>query len=142
MAMIEQREGPQGVPDLTSDIKIEILKGEVEDPCAVTYILNDEDHTLGNSLRYMLMKNPDVSFCGYSVPHPSEYKIHLRIQTNGNVLAIDALDEALGQLMEVCNHVTATFTEALERKDYAIEADADIDTQIKRVAPPPKLFEF
>lgn len=25
----------------------------------------------------------DVTFCGYSVPHPSESKINLRIQTNG-----------------------------------------------------------
>ena len=27
--------------------------------------------------------SPDVTFCGYSVPHPSEHKINLRIQTNG-----------------------------------------------------------
>ena len=27
------------------------------------------------------MKNPKVEFAGYSVPHPSEHKINLRIQT-------------------------------------------------------------
>ena len=27
--------------------------------------------------------SPNVVFCGYSVPHPSENKINLRIQTNG-----------------------------------------------------------
>ena len=27
--------------------------------------------------------SPNVTFCGYSVPHPSERKINFRIQTNG-----------------------------------------------------------
>lgn len=30
-----------------------------------------------------LFCSPEVEFCGYSVPHPSENKIHLRIQTRG-----------------------------------------------------------
>jgi DNA-directed RNA polymerase I and III subunit RPAC2 len=29
------------------------------------------------------MRNPEVSFCGYSIPHPSENKLNLRIQTTG-----------------------------------------------------------
>ena len=29
--------------------------------------------------------SPDVSFCGYTVPHPSENKINLRVQTKGAV---------------------------------------------------------
>jgi DNA-directed RNA polymerase subunit L len=27
--------------------------------------------------------SPDVEYCGYSAPHPSETKIHLRIQMYG-----------------------------------------------------------
>jgi DNA-directed RNA polymerase subunit L len=27
--------------------------------------------------------SPDVEFCGYSIPHPSEAVLHLRIQTWG-----------------------------------------------------------
>lgn len=27
--------------------------------------------------------SPDVEFCGYSAPHPSEPKIHLRVQMYG-----------------------------------------------------------
>ena len=27
--------------------------------------------------------SPDVEFCGYSIPHPSENKINFRIQTRG-----------------------------------------------------------
>lgn len=33
----------------------------------------------------LLHCSPDVVFCGYSVPHPSENKINLRIQTNGKL---------------------------------------------------------
>ena len=50
---------------------------------SATFAFENEDHTLGNSLRYMLMKSPHVAFCGYSVPHPSEPKMNLRLQTNG-----------------------------------------------------------
>ncbi|CEL57983.1 DNA-directed RNA polymerases I and III subunit RPAC2 OS=Schizosaccharomyces pombe (strain 972 / ATCC 24843) GN=rpc19 PE=2 SV=1 [Rhizoctonia solani AG-1 IB] len=58
--------------------KITLLKGWTKS--AATYCIMNESHTIGNSLRWMLMKNPKVEFCGYSVPHPSENKIHLRIQ--------------------------------------------------------------
>jgi DNA-directed RNA polymerase subunit L len=54
-----------------------------DNECSATFAFENEDHTLGNSLRYMLMKSPHVAFCGYSVPHPSEPKMNLRLQTNG-----------------------------------------------------------
>lgn len=49
---------------------------------------SDEDHTLGNALRHVLMQNKEVDFCGYSVPHPSEPKMNLRLQTTGNFLQV------------------------------------------------------
>ncbi|KAJ1552966.1 RNA polymerase subunit AC19, partial [Cladochytrium tenue] len=115
------------------------LKGEIDDPYSATFVIRDEDHTLGNSLRYILMKNPQVSFCGYSLPHPSEFKIHIRIQTNGEITAADALDLALDQLVEVCEHVKATFLDKLNESNYTVEADADLDRQIALIEPPPKL---
>src|SRR5437762_645499 len=51
------------------------------DETTATIILNGEDHTLGNSLRYVLAKQSSTDFVGYSIPHPSEQKIHLRLQT-------------------------------------------------------------
>ena len=50
---------------------------------AASFQIEQEDHTLGNSLRYFINKNPDVEFCGYTIPHPSETKMHIRIQTWG-----------------------------------------------------------
>ncbi|XP_056145892.1 DNA-directed RNA polymerases I and III subunit RPAC2 isoform X1 [Lampris incognitus] len=62
---------------------LEMVQADVADEGCVTFVLHDEDHTLGNSLRYMVMKNPDVEFCGYNITHPSESKINFRIQTQG-----------------------------------------------------------
>ena len=37
-------------------------------PESATYVLEGEDHTLGNALRYAIMRDEAVLFCGYSVP--------------------------------------------------------------------------
>lgn len=94
---------------------------------AASFEFKKEDHTLGNALRYIIMKkyallslsflpqvslksstlnglskrkgevclykharllttyycSPDVEFCGYSIPHPSEELMNIRIQTYG-----------------------------------------------------------
>ncbi|CAG5122089.1 unnamed protein product [Candidula unifasciata] len=76
-----------------------------------TFILHDEDHTLGNALKYILNKNPSVSFVGYSITHPSETKINLRIQTTG-VPAIDVLKQGLKDLKQMCGHMLTTFESA------------------------------
>ncbi|VEN61534.1 unnamed protein product [Callosobruchus maculatus] len=45
-----------------------------------TFVFNDEGHTLGNALRCIISSYPDVEFCGYTIPHPAENKMHFRIQ--------------------------------------------------------------
>ncbi|KAJ3413796.1 RNA polymerase subunit AC19 [Chytridiales sp. JEL 0842] len=120
MSMVEPKEDTTGVP-FTEGPKIEILGGNNADPTSVTFVIKDEDHTLGNSLRYLLMKNPDVSFCGYSLPHPSEYKINLRIQTNGEITAAQALNKALDDLVDLCQHIRTSFKDKLEAREYEME---------------------
>lgn len=85
------------------------------DPSSATFTLHNEDHTLGNTLRYMLNKTPEVSFVGYSVPHPSEPNMNLRVQTVGPP-ATTVLHGALGTVYEVCAHVLETFDSAVEAK--------------------------
>ena len=53
------------------------------DKKAATYVFNKEGHTLGNALRYVVMSDPQTEFCGYSIVHPSETFMNLRIQTRG-----------------------------------------------------------
>lgn len=87
--------------------RIRILPGS--SPTAASFEFKNEDHTLGNALRYMVMKNPDVEFCGYSIPHPSEALMNIRIQTYGDTTAEEALDKGLADLMALCDVVADTF---------------------------------
>jgi len=102
-----------------------IATGDPDDETCATFVLHEEDHTLGNSLRYIIMKNPDVEFCGYSVPHPSENKINLRIQTNG-APAVDVLRRGLSELTALCEHMLATFETAVEEHKQA-KQNGDFD---------------
>ncbi|MBN3322970.1 CALX protein, partial [Atractosteus spatula] len=81
-------DGTSGMPSKTTpDPKPEVQAEGGDDSC-VTFVLHEEDHTLGNALRYMVMKNPEVEFCGYSITHPSESKINFRIQTRERQLTV------------------------------------------------------
>jgi len=53
-------------------------------PTSRTFVLGDEDHTLGNALRHVLINDARVDFAGYCVPHPSEPVVHVRVQTSKN----------------------------------------------------------
>ncbi|KDN52256.1 RBP11-like subunits of RNA polymerase [Tilletiaria anomala UBC 951] len=94
--------------------KISILPGAEQDLSAVTFCIMDEDHTLGNVLRWMIMKDPQVEFCGYSIPHPSESKIHLRIQMYDRRSSIKALRSALSNLNELFLSIGTAY-----ERDYA-----------------------
>lgn len=60
--------------------------------------------------------SPDVHFCGYTVPHPADTKMHLRIQASKNVRAVDILRRGLEDLEKVCDHTLTTFESAY--KDF------------------------
>lgn len=69
---------------LTISISLQLqYKSQQSDPHSMSFQIENEDHTLGNALRYIIMRNPEVEFCGYSIPHPSEAKMNMRIQTYG-----------------------------------------------------------
>lgn len=85
---------------------------------AASFEFLEEDHTLGNALRHIIMKNPQVEFCGYSIPHPAERKMNLRIQTYDDVNVQDVLEKGLNDLMDLCDVVLEKFVEA---RDYAKE---------------------
>ncbi|PPR06831.1 hypothetical protein CVT26_003857 [Gymnopilus dilepis] len=97
--------------------KIKLLKSS-PDLSTATYQIHDESHTIGNALRWMLMKNPKVEFCGYSVPHPSENVINVRIQMYDNLSSLDALVAALGELDKVCESVEDEYLKSLREGDF------------------------
>lgn len=88
-------------------------------PTSRTFCIGDEDHTLGNALRHILMQNAKVNFCGYSVPHPSEPVVQIRIQTNGaaadpsSYTASTALREGCQTLYDQCDVLLQKLEEML-----------------------------
>ncbi|KAK0512702.1 hypothetical protein JMJ35_004719 [Cladonia borealis] len=97
-----------------NDQRIRVLPGAND--TAASFEFEAEDHTLGNALRYMIMKNPQVELCGYSIPHPSEAKMNIRIQTYEGTTVYDVLEKGFDDLMGLCDVVTEKFTGA--RDDF------------------------
>nr|CAB3265026.1 DNA-directed RNA polymerase II subunit RPB11-a [Phallusia mammillata] len=108
--------------NISSKLEVEQVKDGNSKTCC-TFIMHNEDHTLGNALRYIIAKNPDVEFCGYSIPHPAENKINFRIQTRGAAVT-EVLRKGLEDLHSVCQHVLTTFESAVE--DYKHNTDQNV----------------
>ncbi|PVU91251.1 hypothetical protein BB559_004227 [Furculomyces boomerangus] len=83
---------PDGVKkiEMTPDPKI---------PNCTTFEIRMEDHTIANSIRYKLLENKNVIFAGYSMPHPLEYRVLIRVQTSANTKPLDAFQEAIQGLI-------------------------------------------
>jgi len=78
-----------------------------------TFAIGNEDHTLGNALRHVLIQNAKVGFAGYSVPHPSDPVVHIRVQANEPTTAISVLQEACKTLSTQCDIVLQKLEELL-----------------------------
>ncbi|KAL0363543.1 UNVERIFIED_CONTAM: DNA-directed RNA polymerases I and III subunit RPAC2 [Sesamum calycinum] len=86
--------------------------GSFQDQSQATFSFTDEDHTLANSLRYTLNQDPRVTFCGYSIPHPADARVNIRVQTTGDP-AREVLKDSCQDLMLICQHVRSTFDQAV-----------------------------
>lgn len=86
-----------------------------------TFVFADEGHTLGNVLKSIVCRYPDVVFCGYTVPHPAEPVMHLRIQAAQGVRAVDVLQRGLEDLEKVCDHTISTFESAMEQSNTNLQ---------------------
>lgn len=93
---------------------MKLVKSPEDNDKCQTFLLDEQDHTLGNALRYMIMKNPQVKFCGYAIPHPSERKVHIRIETY-DITAVEALKKGLKDLHEMGEHILNVFEKTAEK---------------------------
>lgn len=93
------------------------------DETCLTFVLRDEDHTLGNALRYVLIRNPDVKFCGYSIPHPSESIMNIRVETYGKSASM-LFQDAVKDLRSMAEHLRSTFGAELENFMSSMQDDS------------------
>lgn len=59
------------------------------------------------------MRQPETDFCGYSVPHPYEPKMNVRIQTH-KAAATDVMLNSLQDLEKACDLLDSEFDRALD----------------------------
>ncbi len=101
-------------------------------PSSRTFAIGNEDHTLGNALRHVLIQNAKVGFAGYSVPHPSDPVVQVRVQAVEPTTAISALQEACETLSKQCDIVLQKFEEKLpEVKQDKIDIDATLEKMMQ-----------
>mmetsp|Transcript_15261 Transcript_15261/g.23666 ORF Transcript_15261/g.23666 Transcript_15261/m.23666 type:complete len:125 (+) Transcript_15261:75-449(+) len=80
------------------------------------FIINKEDHTLGNLLRMQLLRNPEVRFSGYRIPHPLIHLVELKVQTSsGNVSPVEVVSAAIEDLSNESDHLETAARDALDK---------------------------
>ena len=79
----EEQMETEKVSEANEDPKFAIEIKQSNDKRSATYTFSNESHTVGNALRYVIMNDKNTQFCGYSIVHPSEPFMNLRIQTTG-----------------------------------------------------------
>ncbi|KAM9860193.1 DNA-directed RNA polymerase II subunit RPB11-a [Aulostomus maculatus] len=100
--------------------KISITK-DTKVPNSCLFTLNKEDHTLGNIIRAQLLKDPQVLFAGYKVPHPLEHKIVIRVQTTPDYSPQEAFTNAITDLISELSLLEERFRVAIKDKQEGIE---------------------
>lgn len=104
----------------TSDAPFKVVI-EADSETAVTFLVRGEDHTLGNALRYILVKNPAVEYCGYSIPHPSEDLMRINLQTYSEP-AVAVFKKSIDDLRSMAAHIRSEFN---KQREVVAEANND-----------------
>merc|ERR1719376_953313 len=95
--------------------KISIEK-DTKVPNSAIFTVNKEDHTLGNLITTQLLKDPQVLFAGYKIPHPLEHKFVLRIQTTPDYTPQDAFTNAITDLISEISLMEERFKDAVRER--------------------------
>ncbi|CBH17123.1 DNA-directed RNA polymerase II, putative [Trypanosoma equiperdum] len=96
-------------------------------PNSSLFKLDREDHTLANLLRMRLHENPLVHIAGYRVPHPTQHRVELRVQTSSDGTGKpiptpkEALLEAVGSCMKDLEEFEGAFLREAQSKGLDVE---------------------
>lgn len=96
-------------------------------PHAATFTIQREDHTIGNVVRMQLHRDNRVNFAGYKVPHPLEYRMLIKVQTNGECEPKGAMQDALKDLQNEFGEIANKFTAETQRVQQVSGGLAQMD---------------
>jgi len=80
------------------------------------FVVEREDHTLGNVVRMQLLEDPRVNFAGYLMPHPLEHKIEIHVHTTPDSNPADAVITTCNTLIDKLNRLEEKFDAEVARK--------------------------
>ncbi len=84
------------------------------------FVLNKEDHTLGNLIRIQLLRDNKVRFAGYKVPHPLVTEAHVRVETmDSKTSPIAVFETALTDLQMEINTMEQQFKRQLSELEQS-----------------------
>lgn len=94
------------------------------------FLFTGETHTMGNAIRQTIFNRNYIDFCGYSVPHPAETKMALRVQISQEAIRdgkifdneelvcdaniVDVVNKGLDDFSQWCCNTANAFDEAFE----------------------------
>ncbi|TRY50540.1 RNA polymerase II Rpb3/Rpb11 [Cryptosporidium tyzzeri] len=93
-------------------------KVESRVPCCGSFMIMLEDHTLGNLITTQLLRDPNVIFAGYKVPHPLEPLVQIRIQTRENTTPFVAIQNAIKSIQIESQVILNSFKDSM--RNYPI----------------------
>lgn len=112
---------PDSLVDMKGDRKItELISSTM--PNSSLFKLEKEDHTVANLLRMKLHENSFVQIAGYRVPHPTQHRVELRVQTSADGVSakpVPTPKEALQEAIDGCLTDLQTFEEQLRAEAQA-----------------------
>lgn len=111
---------PDSLVDMKGDRKI-IEEVSSRMPNTSLFKMEKEDHTVANLLRMKLHTNSMVQMAGYRVPHPTQHRVEIRLQTasDGTGHTVPTPKEALNQAIDGCLRDLQTFEELLRAEAQA-----------------------
>ncbi|CAI0428833.1 unnamed protein product, partial [Linum tenue] len=80
---------------------------------AASFIIEREEHTIGNIVRMQLHLDENVLFAGYKLPHPLQYKIIIRIHTTSQSSPMQAYNLAINDLDKELDHLRSAFEDEI-----------------------------
>lgn len=91
------------IPEAEKKVLVNVRRHE--NTLVGTFVITDEDHTVGQLLRHRLDKDPRVVTAGYLIPHPLEPIMRVHVQTKLACTPQKAIVDAIDQSIVALNHL-------------------------------------
>ena len=80
------------------------------------YTILKEDHTVGNVMRFELLKDKRILFAGYKVPHPLLYQLQIKVKTDGSCTPQTAMIDAVKNSIKTLDILEDKFKKAIQTR--------------------------